>query len=246
MGDRYYVSQPIVGDRARLVDEEAHHLAHVMRASAGDDVAVFDGSGAEWLARVARVGRAEVELELLCRREVDRELHVPLTLGVALPKGDRQRWLVEKAVELGVGRLTPLSTTRGVAQPTDKALARLRRAVIESSKQCGRNRLMEISTPVNCFDFCAAEHAAGAVRAMADPSGDQSLRTLLESPASPTATSLIFAVGPEGGFSEDEIAAAQSAGWPLIDLGARTLRVETAAIYMAAVGAALTCQARGE
>src|SRR5579885_1803665 len=108
MADRYFVAEPITGNSARLADEEAHHLAHVMRAKPGQEVVLFDGGGAEWRARVARVGRSEIELELLTRHEVDRELSCELTLGVALPKGDRQKWLVEKAVELGVRRLVPL------------------------------------------------------------------------------------------------------------------------------------------
>ena len=78
---------------------------------------LFDGTGWEFEAEVRRTGRAEVELAILSRQEVDREAATALTLGVALPKGDRQKWLVEKATELGVARLVPLTTERAVAQP---------------------------------------------------------------------------------------------------------------------------------
>ena len=114
---------------------------------------LFDGSGAEFLARVERVERSVVRLTIIERREVDRELPCDVTLGVALPKGERQRWLVEKATELGVSRLVPLVTTRGVAQPTVETLRRLGRAVVEASKQCGRNRLMQIEEPLGWSDF---------------------------------------------------------------------------------------------
>ncbi|HWB10399.1 MAG TPA: 16S rRNA (uracil(1498)-N(3))-methyltransferase [Pirellulales bacterium] len=234
MPDRYFVAEPIAGDSARLADEEAHHLAHVMRAKPGLEVVLFDGSGAEWQARVTRVGRSEVELELLSRHEIDREPSCELTLGVALPKGDRQRWLVEKAVELGVRRIVPLMTTRGVAQPVDKSLARLRRAVVEASKQCGRNRLMEIAPPATCGDYLAAEQARGLCRALADPSGTQSLATFLAAQPNTPLASMSFAVGPEGGFTEQELDAARSCGWSVVSLGARILRVETAALYLAA------------
>ena len=110
MADRYFVESPIAGDQARLCGAESHHLAHVMRAKPLDEVVLFDGSGAEFLARVERVGRSEIELAVLSRAAVNREARTPLTLAVALPKGDRQRWLVEKAVELGVARLVPLVT----------------------------------------------------------------------------------------------------------------------------------------
>jgi 16S rRNA (uracil1498-N3)-methyltransferase len=239
MADRYFVPDPIKGDRARIVDDQAHHLAHVMRARPGDKVVLFDGSGSEWKARVTHVGRSDVELELLARREVDRELPCELTLAVALPKGDRQQWLVEKAVELGVRRLVPLTTARGVAQPTDKSLIRLRRAVIEASKQCGRNRLLEIAAPVSCSDYFAQQEPSVAARALADRSGTQTLAAFFSQYCSSTPTAIRFAVGPEGGFIHDEIAAARSHGWAIIGLGPRILRVETAAICLAAAGAVM-------
>ena len=148
MADRYYVDTPITGTTAQLTGHEAHHLAHVMRAKSGTEVTVFDGSGAEFSATVARVGRAEIELKVTARHEVDRELPLLLTLGVALPKGDRQRWLVEKATELGVARIVPLLTERSNDRESPAALDKLRRAVIEASKQCGRNRLLEITSPL--------------------------------------------------------------------------------------------------
>ena len=144
MADRYFADEPISGDRVILRGDEAHHLIHVMRASPGMAVTVFDGSGAEFSAVVERVGRTDVEMTVAGRNEVDRELPFELTLAVALPKGDRQKWLVEKAVEMGVARLVPLRTRRVVTQPGDQGFRRLRRTVVEASKQCGRNRLMLI------------------------------------------------------------------------------------------------------
>src|ERR1700759_1838130 len=118
MSDRFFISDPIRGDAVTLSGADAHHLAHVMRAEVGETVTLFDGSGSELLARIQSIGKREVELTIVERREVNRESATKLTLAVALPKGDRQRWLVEKAVELGVHALVPLETERGVAQPT--------------------------------------------------------------------------------------------------------------------------------
>lgn len=112
MADRYFVETSITGEQATLAAAEAHHLAHVMRAKPGTEVTPFDGSGAEFAARVERVGRSEIELSVLERWKVDREVAIPLTLAAALPKGDRTRWLIEKAVELGVTRFVPLETER--------------------------------------------------------------------------------------------------------------------------------------
>jgi 16S rRNA (uracil1498-N3)-methyltransferase len=228
MSDRFFIATPINGDRAELTGDEARHLASVMRAKVGDEVIVFDGSGAEFLARITAIGRRAVELATIERREISRELPFSLTLAVALPKGERQKWLVDKATELGVTRLVPLITERGVAQPLAASLDRLRRSVVEASKQCGRNRLMEIASPLAVSELFASAQR-DQVRIVADPSGS------LISALNPRGGSpLLAAVGPEGGFSTDELAAARAAGWQVISLGPRILRVETAAVALAA------------
>jgi 16S rRNA (uracil1498-N3)-methyltransferase len=207
-----------------------------MRATHGLRTVLFDGSGAEFPAVVERVGRNEVELTILTREEVDRELPFDLTLGVALPKGDRQKWLVEKVVELGVTRIVPLRTERGVAQPVEQAIARLRRAVVEASKQCGRNRLMAIGEPESWPDFLALA-ATTSCRWLAQPKGFHKSVPLPanEDPPDPC----WLAVGPEGGFSSGEVSLAVAAGWHTIDLGPRILRVETAALVLASLATRL-------
>jgi 16S rRNA (uracil1498-N3)-methyltransferase len=233
MADRYFVETPILGPRALLAGDEAHHLLHVMRAKLAQEVTAFDGSGAEFAARVERLGRSEVELAIGDRIEVDREATLKLTLAVALPKGDRQRWLVEKAVELGVARLVPLETSRGVAQPVEKALGRLRRTVIEASKQCGRNRLMEIGEPQTWPAFSAAAAPAGCLRVLADPAGEAKLSDVLCNRLEPGGVQA--AIGPEGGWTEAELGLARDHGWQIVGLGPRILRVETAALAIAAM-----------
>lgn len=231
MTQRYFCDAAITGSRAALSGGEAQHLARVMRARAGDVVVLFDGSGAEFSARIDRIGKSAVELSIVERREVDRELPFSLTLAVALPKGDRQRWLVEKAVELGVTRLVPLVTARGVADGR-AAVDRLRRAVIEASKQCGRNRLMDIAEPRRWSDVAADSAGDGASRLFAHPTG----ATASDSGETMTPTQargVVIAIGPEGGWTEEEAALARSNDWRFVDLGPRILRVETAAIAIA-------------
>ncbi len=227
MSQRFFADRAITGDSAQLTGAEAHHLIHVMRASVGERIVVFDGSGAEFSAEVTNLGRSTVELRVLAREEVNRELPFDLTLGVALPKGDRQRWLVEKATELGVTRLVPLETARGVAQPNSRTLDRLRRTVIEASKQCGRNRLMDIGTPQRIDEY-VAHPPATAGRLIADPSGAVAL------PKRETAAPSYLAIGPEGGFTPQELSEALDKGWQAVHLGPRILRIETAALLVAA------------
>jgi len=228
MSDRFFAEGLTVGSRATLAGDEARHLAAVMRAQVGDDVALFDGSGAEFTGRIVSIQRSGVELEIVERRELSRELPFELTLAVALPRGERQKWLVEKATEVGVTTLVPLETERGVAVAKDSSRQRLRRQVIEACKQCGRNRLMEIGEAKPAAEYFSSI-GKDKLQLLADPTG----RALSEVTKLPQA-GVHIAVGPEGGFTAAEVAAARTAGWTLVSLGPRILRVETAAVALAA------------
>ncbi|MCH8923683.1 MAG: 16S rRNA (uracil(1498)-N(3))-methyltransferase [Planctomycetes bacterium] len=231
MADRYFVNDPITGDHAVLVDAEARHLQKVMRAKPGDEAILFDGSGAEFVARVEAVGRGQVILQIVERREANRELPIEITLAAALPKGERQRWLIEKAVELGVARFVPLVTNRGVAHPSDNALARLARTVIEASKQCGRNRLMHIAAAESIETFL--NKSTSAVRIVAHPGG--AARVAEQLGRLETTGQACIVVGPEGGLTGAEVETARANHWHSVDLGPRILRVETAAVLLVAM-----------
>jgi 16S rRNA (uracil1498-N3)-methyltransferase len=230
MTQRYFVETPITGEEAIVVDAEAHHLAHVMRVKVGAEVTLFDGSGREFAAEVVKVGRSEVRCAIRSREVVDRELKREVTLASALPRGDRQKWLIEKATELGVRRFVPLRTHRAVVQPDAGAVTRLERAVVEASKQCRRNVLLEIAPPADVMTYVsAADHAA--LRILGKPESALSLVKLARTPPEPT-KAIVLLVGPEGGFTPEEEAAALAAGWLGINFGPRILRIETAAALL--------------
>lgn len=234
MAHRFYIDTPIEAEQVTLGGTEAqHHLLHVMRLSAGDEITLFDGSGMEFVARIEKTQRSDVELVVLSREAVDRELPFELTVGVALPKGDRQRWFVEKAVELGITRIVPLVTERSVAQPVAKALVRLRRSVVEASKQCGRNRLLEVTEPQALGEYLAGA-PEGALRLLAHPGSKTSAEGQPNQFQREATTAALLAIGPEGGFSDAEVQQARTAAWQTVDLGPRILRIETAAILLTA------------
>jgi len=227
MSQRYFLTTPPAGNRAFLEGDEARHVARVMRARTGDSLEVFDGQGRWWTATVTEIDRGKVELELGAGSSEPTAAGGRLTLAVALPKGDRQKWLIEKLTELGVDRLVPLQTTRGVAEPTAAAIERLRRGVVEACKQCGRCRLLEITAPGTLQSIVSLAPPARLL--LADPTGRP-----LAAAATPTGGDLLVAVGPEGGFTTEEVAAAEAAGFRRVSLGPHILRIETAAIAMAA------------
>jgi 16S rRNA (uracil1498-N3)-methyltransferase len=233
---RFFSNTPLDSRDAEttwLEGDEAMHLIKVLRGQVGDEVVLFDGGGAEHVARIVRRERNRVELALVERREVNRELPFELHLGVALPKGDRQKWLVEKAVELGVSSITPLMTQRSVTATSSGAVERLRRGVIEASKQSGRNRLLEIHPARDWAAFCG-EPPPGTLRLIAHPTNSGLPSLDARAIAAQPPVDVVVAVGPEGGFSAEELEVARESGWQVISLGSRILRVESACLALAA------------
>ncbi len=223
LADRFYAPETPRDGVFVLSEDESRHLARVSRRAEGETVEVFDGRGGGFLATITKIGKGRVELTVqspLDERAVPRDL----TLLVAVPKGDRFDWLVEKATEIGVSRLIPLRADRSVVDPRSAKLDRLRRTIIEASKQCGRNRLMTLEEPMGSRD--AFHSGPAANRWIAHSGGDPPEHEATSGTPSPAA----LAVGPEGGWTEDEINQASRAGWAILGLGSTRLRVETAAL----------------
>ncbi len=225
MSERFYLNCPLAPGPVVVQGPEAHHLATVSRLRPGDHAFLFNGDGHEYPAEVEVVERKAVTLRVLAVETPARELPFVLVVAAPLPKGDRAQFLLEKLTELGVSTFVPLRTRRSVVHPRETKLEKLERHVIEASKQCGRNVLLRIE-PLNEWEtFCRRDDLPGD-RVVAHPGG---------SAPSPSARhDVAVAVGPEGGFQDEEVAAALTAGWQLVDLGPRILRVETAALLLAA------------
>lgn len=223
----------VVGTRATLDQSEAHHL-RVRRAREDEGVEVLDGSGLTGTGRLVRVGSDwMVEIQSALRQPAQAQV----TLAVAAGDRDRFTWMAEKAVELGVSTIVPLETARtaGVATRLRNAhREKLRRAVLEATKQCGAAWAPTIEPSLALEEFLA--RPIQGIGWLADPAGAPPPATLDDTP-------LTAVIGPEGGFTAEERAALVSAGYRPVALGANTLRFETAAL--AAAAAAGTARLRG-
>ncbi len=225
MADRFYVNCPLSPGPVELDGPEAHHLATVCRLRRGDRVCLFNGDGREYPAEVTAATRRSVALEVLGVESPARELGFRLEVAAPLPKGDRAQFLVEKLTELGATHFVPLVTARSVVEPREAKLEKLERYVVEASKQCGRNVLMQVEPPAEWDEYCRRPDLP-ALRVLAHPGG-----TRVEVPVE--RVGVAAAVGPEGGFTDEEVEAARAAGWQVVGLGPRVLRVETAALLLA-------------
>lgn len=234
MTRRYFAAHlPAQGGVVTLDEAESHHAIKVMRAKTGESITLFDGLGNECAATIETLGRREIICKTSAASAVHRENGVALTLGVAMPKGDRSKELVERLTELGVNRLVPLHCKRTQWPVPDNAIQKWQRVVIDACKQSERNHLMEISPPHNLASWLATVNSSPAVsRFMVHP--DDSTANPESSLASATEviamTEVHAVIGPEGGFSDDEVSLADTHGWKRLSLGNRIYRIETAAI----------------
>ena len=214
---------------ARLDADEARHLSQVLRLSVGDDVAVFDGAGREFHARVERIGRDGAELRLVAEVEPSPELAVRMTLAQAALKGEKMDDVVRDATMMGVSAIEPLVTGNTVTHlRPGRAPDRWHRIAIASAKQCRRAVVPAVGVGTAFSDWLVQDRSAMRLL-MVEPSAGVTGHPLstLSGDRPPSATLL---VGPEGGWSAEEIQAAVSAGYVPITLGRRTLRADAVPI----------------
>lgn len=211
---------------------EAHHAIKVLRLRQNDVVELFDGRGNVGLATVAALAKRDFQAAVQSCSFDPRDSGGRVHFAVCLPKGDRQRSVVEKLVELGVDSLIPLHSRFSVAEIDEDNIERLERYSLESCKQCQRNRSLKICPPakLNCIEPCIRDfreqggavwilHPGGQDAFSLPPNGQASLKE---------AEKHLFLVGPEGGFGEDEVEQCERFGATRLGLGNRILRVETA------------------
>lgn len=158
---RFYAPRnQISSGRATLLGDEAHHLSRVLRLAAGDEIFVFDGEGTEHKCRIVSVGKEGVEVEIMDTARPCAESPIGITLAQALVKGEKFDLIVQKATELGISAITPLETDHSdiklKGERTEKKLERWRRISLESVKQCGRTKLVDILLPVTVDEFLEA------------------------------------------------------------------------------------------
>jgi 16S rRNA (uracil1498-N3)-methyltransferase len=227
----------ISGDTAVLSGTEAGHMLRSLRLSAGDSFYAFDEEGNRYRMRILEATSRSLRAEVLETFPPEPPPPVAVTLLVGLPKADKMDFILEKATELGISRVVPFRSSRTIPRPSEadrkKRLLRWERVVLAAAKQCGSGRIPEVSeiVPYNVALREAAGHDGRVI--FYEGEGRFSLKRVLSGMAAVRSVALI--VGPEGGFSPDEVREAVAAGCACAGLGSRILRVETAALAVLAM-----------
>lgn len=215
------------GDLLSLPEAQSHYLHKVLRMEADRPLSLFNGDGREYSARITRVDKRCVEIQILDAQLTHREspLHTHLAIGIS--RGERMDWVLQKATELGVSRITPLFTERTEVRLQGERLAKKmehwRQITISACEQCQRNRLPELAEALALDEFLRLE--IPGLKLVLHHRCDQTLKQL------PTPAAVTLLIGPEGGLSEREIdAALREFHYTPLTLGPRVLRTETAPV----------------
>jgi 16S rRNA (uracil1498-N3)-methyltransferase len=236
MTRRRWIADEVSGDRAALIGDHADHLVRVLRARVGEAFDIATGQAIR-SGTITSVTQDRVEFEL--GEEISTASVAEITLALAIFKFDRMEWAIEKCTELGVSRIVPVISRRTdshLAAASAKRVERWLRIVRQAAEQSRRSAPPEIAVPIKLAD--ALKSLEGRRIVLAESEEQILLRDILKSdvrkPES-DAVGITLAVGPEGGWTEDEVQAFQQAGWISASLGNTILRAETAAIAATAI-----------
>lgn len=226
---RIYYQDGLTGhETLALSGQSGQHVARVLRMRAGDELVLFNGHGGEYRASIESIQGDKVQLNVLDHIAIEREAPVPVTLIQGVSRGERMDWTIQKATELGVHRILPVSSLRSMVKLKGDRAERRRdhwqQVAISACEQCGRNRVPEVTPPVSLEDGLAQVEAFAlklTLRADAE-------KRLAELPVS--APEACIAIGPEGGFDDREYRLLEQAGFQGLRLGPRILRTETAGL----------------
>jgi len=222
---------------ATLTGEQAAHLSRVLRAQPGQ---VFDVVASGFLHRAEITAVSDAEVLFILHEELEADAALPIHLLLAVFKFDHFEWAIEKATELGVARITPIlarRTEKHLALASEKRVARWRRIALESSKQSRRTDIPEIADPTPLV--AALIHETAPLRILlSETEQSVSLASVLDEQPATNNQQLALAIGPEGGWTAEEMSLFATHAWTHVTLGPRILRAETAAIAAIAIASA--------
>ncbi|MBN8766335.1 MAG: 16S rRNA (uracil(1498)-N(3))-methyltransferase [Thiobacillus sp.] len=225
---RFYLDQPLAaGARFNLPAGPARHAVRALRLTADDAITLFNGQGGEYAARIEHAQKDEVAVRVTGFAGIERESRLRVMLAQGISSGERMDYTLQKAVELGVAAIQPISARRSVVklagERADKRVAHWQGVVTSACEQCGRNRVPTVAAPLTLANWLG-RHEAGRLLFLSPTAA-----TRLADLPSPAIQDWLIA-GPEGGFEADETAALHAAGAVPVRLGPRVLRTETAAL----------------
>ena len=228
--NRFYHSENLELKLVVELGAQTHiHATKVLRLKVGDQFALFNGDSFDYVVKVIEISKHKTSVEIIDKYEVNHESSLKITLAQGIAAGDKMDWIIQKTVELGIESIQPLFTERSIVkldrERADKKLEHWRTVAISACEQTGRAIIPEILSPLPLSQWLSAQQKKNNLKLILTPSKAQNINQL-DKPSS----SIDFMVGPEGGFSDKEMALALNSAFIPINFGQRILRTETASI----------------
>jgi 16S rRNA (uracil1498-N3)-methyltransferase len=238
---RFFVNEgSLVGKRVSLINKQAHQIFNVLRMRPGDVITVLDNSGFEYMVNLIKIGRQEVIGEVISKQQSQAEPRTQITLYQSLLAREKFEWVLQKCTEVGVTSFVPVVTERSIVRRQDaitpRKLSRWRDIITEAAEQSGRGRIPQLDAPVNFVDAVSMLEDFDCCL-IGSPQAGKGLREILLAGdfKKDSNRQIALFVGPEGGFTDDEVADACGKGATAFSLGKRILRTETAAVVAASL-----------
>ncbi len=222
----------IINDEARITGTDYKHIVKVLRLKPGASITLFDTNSIEYYGEISDIDKKEIIISIHGSQKVNTDSPIEITLLQGMPKADKMDYIIEKATELGVHKIVPVITERSQIRDRDR-LKRWERIALEASKQCGRTKPTIIENTLN-FNDAINIHKDRELPLILQVNAEVSAKSYIKNSLQAPQNIVLF-VGPEGGFTDNEVLLGKEMGFIVLGLGPRVLRTETASISVLSI-----------
>ena len=230
---RFPISKDLIIDNeARITGTDYKHIVKVLRLKAGASITLFDSDATEYYGKISDIDKKEIIISIEGSQKVNTDSPIEITLLQGMPKADKMDYIIEKATELGVHKIVPVITERSQIRDRDR-LKRWERIALEASKQCGRTKPTIIENTLN-FEDALNVYSNNELPIILQVNTEVSAKTYIKNSLQAPQNIVLF-VGPEGGFTDNEVLLGKEMGFIVLGLGPRVLRTETASVSVLSI-----------
>ena len=230
---RFPISESLINNNeARITGTDYKHIVKVLRLKVGANITLFDSNSIEYHGKISEIDKREITVSISSSKKVNTDSPVEITLLQGLPKADKMDYIIEKATELGVHRIVPVITQRAHIRDRDRQ-KRWERIAIEASKQCGRTKATVIENTLN-FDEAVNIYKDKELPLILQVNSEVMVKDYIKNSLQAPQNIVLF-VGPEGGFTDNEVLFGKEMGFIVLGLGPRVLRTETASVSILSI-----------
>lgn len=234
----YVKNEQIEDEKASIINKDVKHIRDVLRYKVGDELSICNENGEKYITKILNFSKEQIDLKILKRCTETSEPNIKITLFQGMPKADKLETIIQKCTELGVSEIVPLMTERVIVKLDEKSipkkLERWNKIALEASKQSGRQKVPKVKSPINIKNLVENISKYDILILPYECEKDNTIKNVLKN-LDKKCKNIAIIIGPEGGFSEEEVDLFNADNAKLVTLGPRILRTETAGMVTLAM-----------